>query len=131
MLAVDVEYAFPDGDGVTRTKLVGRDTVVAWWKNWQKTNGIVSMTTKLANHIPVNSIVSPQMTGLPGVYVFSYFTNAVAYPNGNTASVRMNFALHFNADKKIDRYYSYYDRTPFIQAQGKNILVKDDAKAKK
>jgi 3-phenylpropionate/cinnamic acid dioxygenase small subunit len=131
MLAEDVEYAFPDGDEVTRTKLVGRDTVVAWWKKWQTSNGIVSMTTRLENHIPVSALIKPQMTGLPGVYVFSYFTNTVSYPNGNTASVRMNFATHFNADKKIDRYYGYYDRTPFIQAQGKNVLEKDDRKAKK
>jgi len=30
--------------------------------------------------------------------------------------VRMHFAAHFNVDKLIDRYYTYYDRTPIIEA---------------
>ena len=32
------------------------------------------------------------------------------------------FSIHFNADKKIDRYVTYYDRSVIIKATGKNIL---------
>jgi hypothetical protein len=38
--------------------------------------------------------------------------------------LRMNFSAHFNKDKKIDRYYTYYDRTKIVQAMGSNILEK-------
>jgi len=31
---------------------------------------------------------------------------------------------HFNADKKIDRYVTYYDRSVIIKATGKNVLEK-------
>ena len=34
----------------------------------------------------------------------------------------MNFSMHFNAEKKIDRYATYYDRSVIIQGTGMNIL---------
>ena len=39
----------------------------------------------------------------------------------------MNFATHFNDNKKIDRYTTYYDRMPFIKAIGQNLLEKAKA----
>ena len=35
----------------------------------------------------------------------------------------MNYVTHFNSDKKIDRYVTYYDRTALVQAIGKNLLA--------
>lgn len=37
------------------------------------------------------------------------------------------FSIHFNADKKIDRYVTYYDRGVIIKATGKNILEETKA----
>jgi hypothetical protein len=35
----------------------------------------------------------------------------------------MNFIAHFNKDKKIDRYFTYYDRQPIVEAMGGTNLL--------
>ena len=123
MLADDVVYTFPDGDVDTRTKLEGKKAVLDWWKNWQKTSGIQSMTLSEFNHFPLDVTAQPKGGAAKGIYDFVYFSNKLVY-NNSTVSLRMNMATHFNADKKIDRYFTYYDRTPIIKATGKNVLEK-------
>ncbi len=123
MMADDVEYNFPDGDEGTRTKLTGKAAVQGWWSNWVKTSGVRSMTMDKAVFIPVNSLEKNPSTGLAGVSVISYYSNNLNI-NGTPVKVRMNFTVHFNKDKLIDRYYTYYDRTPIVAAMGKNILEK-------
>ncbi len=123
MLADDVEYNFPDGDETTRTKLSGKAAVQGWWSNWVKTSGVKSMTMDKAVFIPLNSFEKNPSTGLTGVSVISYYSNTLNI-NGTPVKVRMNFTAHFNKDKLIDRYYTYYDRTPIVAAMGKNILEK-------
>lgn len=126
MLAGDIEYYFPDGDVDTRTKLAGKQAVLDWWKNWQETSGIQSMVMSNGNYVPVEAIKAPNMTGLPGVYVFCYMSNAMDF-NGNKTAVRMNFSLHFNQEKLIDRIYSYYDRMPIVEAMGRNNILDADS----
>lgn len=121
MLADDVEYNFPDGDEGTRTKLTGKAAVQGWWSNWVKTSGIKSMTMDKAVFIPVNSLEKNPSTGLSGVTVISYFSNNMDI-NGTPLKLRMNFSVHFNKNKLIDRYYTYYDRTQIVATMGKNVL---------
>jgi hypothetical protein len=121
MLADDVEYNFPDGDEGTRTKLTGKAAVQGWWSNWAKTSGVRSMTMDKAVFIPVNSLEKNPSTGLTGVTVISYFSNNLNI-NGTPVKVRMNFSAHFNKDKLIDRYYTYYDRTQIVATMGKDLL---------
>lgn len=123
MLADDVSYLFPDGDTETRTRLEGKKAVVDWWKNWQKTSGIQSMTMSEFNHFPLNVTEQPKGGATTGIYDFAYFTNKMVYGK-NTVSLRMNFITHFNAEKKIDRYITYYDRSAIIKAAGANVLEK-------
>jgi hypothetical protein len=123
MMSDDVEFTFPDGDEGTRTKLTGKKAVADWWSNWKKTSGVKSMTFEKHVEIPVNSMTVNPSTGLAGVSVISYFSNRMDI-NGSPVRLRMNFSAHFNKDKKIDRYYTYYDRTKIVQAMGKNILEK-------
>ncbi len=121
MLADDVEYNFPDGDEGTRTKLTGKAAVQGWWSNWVKTSGVKSMTMDKAVFIPVNSFEKNPSTGLTGVSVISYYSNNLNI-NGTPVKVRMNFSAHFNKDKLIDRYYTYYDRTQIVATMGKDLL---------
>ena len=124
MLADDVEYYFPDGDSGTRTVLTGKTEVVNWWKNWAASSGIESMTITRPDLMPIrvnNDALS--YSGLTGVFVISYFSNELVFDNGNSVNLRMNFALHFNEDSLIDRYYTYYDRAPIIEAMNENILA--------
>lgn len=127
-LADNVMYTFPDGDVDTRTKLEGKAAVVAWWKGWKEKSGIESMTMTEFNHFPLNVTVQPKGGALMGNYDFVYFSNKMVFA-GKPVALRMNFAIHFNADKKIDRYITYYDRSVIIKATGKNIL--EEMKTKK
>lgn len=120
-LADDVIYTFPDGDVDTRTKLEGKAAVVGWWKGWKEKSGIESMTMSELNHFPLNVTAQPKGGAVTGNYDFVYFSNKMVFA-GKPVSLRMNFAIHFNADKKIDRYVTYYDRSVIIKATGKNLL---------
>ncbi len=128
MMADNVVYAFPDGDVDTRTKLEGKAAVVAWWKTWKEKSGIASMSMSEFNHFPLNVTAQPKGGALMGNYDFVYFSNKMVYA-GKPVMLRMNFAVHFNADKKIDRYITYYDRSVIMKATGKNML--EEIKAKK
>ena len=122
MLADTIQYNFPNGDEQTRTKLVGKTAVLDWWKNWQKTSGVQSMTTDRLIQYSLDVHKHQLPGGLTGVYSYAYFSNKMVF-NGNTVAIRMNFIAHFNKDKKIDRYFTYYDRAPIIEAMGgKNLL---------
>lgn len=121
MMADNVEYDFPDGDENTRTKLIGKPAVVIWWKNWYKTVGAASMTMSGFNHFPLNIIGDANGGATKGIYVFSYFSNKIMLKK-KPVRIRMNFITHFNADKKIDRYITYYDRNVLIKASGKDVL---------
>jgi hypothetical protein len=123
MLADDVEFWFPDGDNNTRTKLVGKKAVIDWWKNWKATSGIKSMTMDEAVFLPVNALKPTAGSKLTGNIVINYFTNKLVFATG-TANLRMNFVTHFNANKKIDRYITTYDRSVIIKAMGVDILQK-------
>lgn len=123
MLSENVKYSFPDGDIDTRTTLVGRKEVTDWWKNWKTASGIESMTMSEFNNLPINIIVQPKGGAMMGIYVISYFSNKMVF-KGKPVSLRMNFVIHFNAEKKIDRYSTYYDRAVLIKAIGKNMLEK-------
>jgi hypothetical protein len=79
------------------------------------------MTMDKAVFIPVNNSEKNPSTGLSGVSVISYFSNNMNI-NGTPLKLRMNFSVHFNKDKLIDRYYTYYDRTQIVAIMGKNIL---------
>ena len=126
MLADNVVYSFPDGDVETRTKLEGRAAVVGWWKTWKEKAGVQSMTMTEFNHFPLNVTAQPKGGAPTGIYDFVYFSNKIFFGD-KAVSLRMNFVLHFNADKKIDRYVTYYDRSVIIKATGKNILEETKA----
>lgn len=121
LLADDVEYYFPDGDADTRTILKGKQAVLDWWKNWKETTGIDTMKFTDRVHIPVQANQKLNYSGLTGVIVISYFSNEMIY-NGQPARVRTNVAVHYTEDSLIDRFYTYYDRTPILKVVNANAL---------
>jgi hypothetical protein len=123
MLADDIVYAFPDGDVDSRTKLEGKAALLAWWKNWKEKSGVESMTISEVNHFPLNITAQPKGGAQTGIYDFLYFSNKMVF-SGKPVAVRMNFAVHFNDAKKIDRYITYYDRSTIVKAIGKDVLEK-------
>ncbi len=122
MLADDVEFYYPDGDQNTRTKFIGKPAVVKWQKDSRISSGIKTSTLSAFNTIPLKVNKKLNAGALSGYQVFSYATFNTIYNNGNSVSVRRNTVLHFNDSKLIDRIITFYDRTPYIKAAGKNIL---------
>ena len=121
MLADDVQYSFPDGDESTRTTLVGKKALLEWWKAWRTKTRVESVTFQNHNETPIDVRQPRASSGLTGVMVFSVFSSALTYPSG-TVNLRMCWIAHFNGDKKIDRYYTYYDRHKTVELLGKNLL---------
>lgn len=119
----DVEFHFPDGDAGTRTSLTGKPAVLNWWSEWKKTSGVQSMSYRDHVNIPVVAKEALPYTGLRGQLVISYFSNEIVF-GGGKVNLRMNVVIHFNSEKRIDRFYTYYDRTKIIAATGKNVLAK-------
>ncbi|MDA0682935.1 MAG: nuclear transport factor 2 family protein [Bacteroidetes bacterium] len=122
MMSEDVQFYFPDGDGETRTNLIGKAAVAEWWTNWKETSGIQSMTYRDHIDIPLNPKVTNPYSGLQTILVLSYFSNELVYTE-STVNVRMNWAMYFDSDNQINRVYTYYDRTNIIQATGENVLT--------
>jgi len=122
MLSDDVEFYYPDGDQNTRTKFIGKTAVINWLKSSRINGGQKSTTVSAINSFPLKVNKKMNAGALSGYQVLSYFTNSSTYNNGNSVSVRMNVVQHFNDSKLIDRIITFYDRTPFIKAAGKNIL---------
>lgn len=117
----DAEYYFPDGDAGTRTSLIGKTAVLDWWRNWKTTSGIQSMSYLNHIDIPVVAKVANPYTGLTGPLVISYFSNELVY-SGATVKLRMNVVMYFDSTKRINRFYTYYDRTGILEATGTNVL---------
>lgn len=113
MLANDVSFHFPDGDGENRTILRGKDVVLTWFSDWKETSGIEKMTMINGDHFPIRSKETLNYSELNDVLVISYFSNHMIY-NGTPINLRMNLVTFINSENKIYRYYSYYDRTDIV-----------------
>lgn len=122
MLSDDVAYYLPDGGPKTRTALIGKPAVKAFWDSYEEKSGNSKIIVSDEVHLPVISKKEIAYTKLTGVLVLSYFTLDMEYGK-ESVELRMNWGMHFNADKKIDKIYTYYDRTPIIEAAKRNFLT--------
>lgn len=103
MLADDVEYELPDGK-----KIVGKTALIHYWQHYKNTSGITSMSIANANYLPIDAHVNPKGNGKIGVKVLADFTNNIVFKDKKMA-VKMNFSIHFNQAKLIDRMSVNYD----------------------
>lgn len=114
MLSDSVVYYFPDGDSKNSKKLIGKKALLTWWKNYIDSSGIRSMSIENASYLPIHVASEVRRGDISGTQVIAYFSNNMVYENG-AVSVKMNFVIHFDENKMIDGYYTYYDRTPIIK----------------
>lgn len=121
MVSDDIEYYLPDGGETTRTGFVGKEAFMGFWDSYQEKSGNTKMTLSNTVHVPINVHQELNYTKVTGIMVLSYFSLSMEFGN-EKADLRANFGFHFNDDKKIDKIYSYYDRTPIIEAAKRNIL---------
>ena len=121
-LSDDVEFKLPDGDQGTRTVYKGLDQVKAFWEDYVQSSGNDRASFKDFVHIPVQANQYLDHVEETGVFNLCYFSAELGF-GSRKADVRMHWAFHFNSEKKIDGIYTYYDRTPIIDAAGKNFLI--------
>jgi hypothetical protein len=103
MLADDVEYEFPDGK-----KIVGKTTLIDYWKNYKSISGLESMKILSANYLPIAAHLKPNGVGIESVKVITDFTNKLTFSK-KEISIKMNFSFHFNDAKMIDKIITNYD----------------------
>lgn len=126
MMADDMEFYLPDGDEGTRTALIGKKANMEFWNSYQEKSGNDKMVITNPVYIPLVSKSELNYSKLTGAMVVAYLSNEFHY-GAEKAKVRMNWGFHYNADKKIDRIYTYYDRTPIIEAAKRNFISKKQA----
>ncbi|WAC12635.1 nuclear transport factor 2 family protein [Dyadobacter pollutisoli] len=114
MLSDSVVYYFPDGDSKNSKKLTGKKALLTWWKNYIDNSGIRSMSIENASYLPIHVANEVRRGDISGTQVIAYFSNNMVYESG-AVSVKMNFVIHFDENRMIDGYYTYYDRTPIIK----------------
>jgi hypothetical protein len=119
MLSDSVVCYFPDGDLKTCTKLSGKAAVISWGQNYLKQSGLRSMSIENAQYIPIN-VTKTKREEMAGTQVIAYVSNKMVFDSG-AISVRMNVLIHFDRNKLIDRYYTYYDNTPILNTLHSNL----------
>lgn len=110
LLAEDVQYFLPD----STHPLVGKAAVLAYWKSWPQRKGLRFWQLSHFNHIPIQSTQALHLSGLAGVHVISICKGQFTYTDGHTQALSLNYCCHFNANKRIDRLYSYHNPLPMI-----------------
>lgn len=126
MLSDDVIYYYPDGDADDKTKLVGKQNLIDFMKNWKATSNIENKSFTNDVHIPVVAKEAMEYSGFDGPLILSYFSNEMNFVGMTPVKIRMNFVTHLNENDLIDRYYTYYDRTTINETMGNNILKDSD-----
>ena len=126
LLADDVQFHLPDGDRGTRTVVDGKAAVMDFWNSYVEKSGNDKLAIEDVVHVPVNVKGNVETIGMKGVFDITWFSAKMGFGDKETR-VRMNWTFHFNADKKLDGIYTYYDRTPIIEAANRNILAAEDA----
>ncbi len=107
MLADTVEYKLPDG-----TEMIGKTALIDYWEGFKVSSGIVSMKIVNANYLPIHSNLKLKS----GVKVLANFNSDMIF-NERKISIKMNFSMHFNQEKLIDRITTDYDETQITQKQ--------------
>lgn len=103
MLSDDVEYELPDGK-----KIVGKAALIHYWQHYKNTSGIISMSIVNANYLPIDVHLKPKGNDKRGIKVLADFTNNMVFKDKKIA-IKMNFSIHFNKAKLIDRIVTIYD----------------------
>ena len=124
-LSEDVVFKLPDGDTGTRTTYHGLAQVKEFWNGYTKMSGNTKASFKDFVHVPVRVNQIIEHIGTTGVFDMCYFSAELSYGK-EKADVRMHWAFHFNHEKKIDGIFTYYDRTPIINAAKKNFLASSE-----
>ncbi|WP_415181630.1 nuclear transport factor 2 family protein [Nonlabens sp.] len=112
--ADDVEWYWPNGGMESRSIIKGKQHVINFWKDWRATSGVESMQFYNSDFMPLRTNKSTDQYNIVGVVVL-YYGDITIYGKTGSTTVRQHIVFSFNDDKKIQKVFSYYDRTGITQ----------------
>ena len=112
LMADDITWYWPDGGADTRHSIKGKDSVIAFWKNWQETTG-GKMTFSKNTLLPIKVNKPTNYYKAVGSGVLAYTDITIAIKDQST-TVRQHAVMMFNDDMKISNVFLYYDRTGIL-----------------
>ncbi|PIB29177.1 nuclear transport factor 2 family protein [Maribacter sp. 4G9] len=113
IMADDITWYWPDGGADTRNSIKGKDNVITFWKNWEKTTG-GKMTFSKNTLLPIKVNKPTNYYKAVGSGVLAY-TDITITLKEQSSTVRQHAVMMFNDDMKINNVFLYYDRTGFIE----------------
>jgi hypothetical protein len=109
LMADDITWYWPDGGADTRNSINGKDNVIAFWKNWEKTTGgKMSFAKNTLLPIKVNKPTNYYKAVGSGVLAYTDITITL---KDQSTTVRQHGVFMFNDDMKISTVFLYYDRS--------------------
>jgi hypothetical protein len=112
--ANDVEWYWPNGGMESRSIIIGKQNVINYWKDWRATSGVESMQFYNSDFMPLKTNKSNDQYNIVGVVVL-YYGDITIYGKAGSTTVRQHLVFSFNNNKKIQKVFSYYDRTGITQ----------------
>jgi hypothetical protein len=112
--ADDIEWYWPNGGMESRSIIKGKQHVINFWKDWRATSGVESMQFYNSDFMPIRTNRSTDQYNIVGVVVL-YYGDITIYGKTGSTTVRQHIVFSFNDDKKIQKVFSYYDRTGITQ----------------
>ena len=113
LMADDITWYWPDGGADTRHTIQGKDSVVAFWKNWEETTGgKMTFTKNTLLPLKVNKPTNYYKAVGSGVLAYTDITITI---KDQSTTVRQHAVMMFNDDMKINKVFLYYDRTGILE----------------
>ena len=113
LMADDITWYWPDGGADTRHTIQGKDSIVAFWKNWEETTGgKMTFTKNTLLPLKVNKPTNYYKAVGSGVLAYTDITITI---KDQSTTVRQHAVMMFNDDMKINKVFLYYDRTGILE----------------
>jgi hypothetical protein len=98
----------------SRSIIKGKQHVINFWKDWRATSGVESIPFYNSDFMPLKTNKSTDQYAVVGVVVL-YYGDITIYGKTGSTTIRQHIAFSFNDDKKIQKVFSYCDRTGITQ----------------
>ncbi len=116
-LTDDVEWLWPNGTAATRSMIKGKDSLMAFWENYEAMSGLKAMNFTNRSLLPLTINDGTNYYNVEGTVVLYYGDIETIYES-DTVSVRQHIVYTFDDNMKINRMFLYYDRTDWMAMSG-------------
>lgn len=116
-LTDDVEWLWPNGTAATRSVIKGKDSLMAFWQNYEAMSGLKAMKFTNRSLMPLTMNNASNYYNVTGTVVLYYGDIDTMYES-DTVSVRQHIVYAFDDNMKINRMFLYYDRSDWMAMSG-------------